>query len=130
MASSLESSSLEWKRYGLIYMMAKDTVLGDQMALLIVQPPYLKKLRVFPTKTVYDFEGAGIHLTVTFTTPSYFQAPGDWATYNDPIIITYITYTASSVDGQPHKVKSIMIIQLLKLFGMLTLRQKSNCLTY
>jgi len=56
-------------------------------------------LAVYPTRTLYDFEGAGIHLTLTFLTP---LLPQDLDVYSRPV--TYLTWEARSVDGHPHAV--------------------------
>lgn len=56
-------------------------------------------LRVLPTRTVYTFEGAGIALEVRFTTPAL---PDDLDVLSRPA--TYLTLTARSTDGKPHRV--------------------------
>ncbi len=56
-------------------------------------------LAVFPTRTVYDFEGAGVHLTLTFLTP---LLPRDLEVYSRPV--TYLIWEARAVDGRPHAV--------------------------
>jgi hypothetical protein len=56
-------------------------------------------LAVFPTRTVYDFEGAGIHVTLTFLTP---LLPRDLDVYSRPV--TYVIWEARAVDGRTHAV--------------------------
>ncbi len=55
------------------------------------------QLQVFPTQTVYEFEEAGVHLTVTFTSP---MLPDDMSLLSRPV--SYVTYSARSIDGKPH----------------------------
>lgn len=54
---------------------------------------------VTPTRTSYDFEGAGIHLTLTFFTPALAQ---DLAVLSRPV--TYIAWDVRSVDSRNHAV--------------------------
>ncbi len=56
-------------------------------------------LAVFPTRTVYEFEGAGVHVRLTFLTP---LLPRDLDVYSRPI--TYLTWDVRSVDGRAHAV--------------------------
>ena len=58
-----------------------------------------KSLEVLPTRTIYNFEGAGIALTLTFLTPSL---PADIDLLSRPL--TYITYDFHSTDGGTHRV--------------------------
>ncbi|MGC2498587.1 MAG: DUF4965 domain-containing protein [Acidobacteriaceae bacterium] len=55
---------------------------------------------IWPTRTIYDFEGHGIHLTATFFTPAL---PQDLDVLSRPL--TYLIWTVRSTDGQPHKVR-------------------------
>jgi hypothetical protein len=57
-------------------------------------------LEVLPTHTIYQFEGAGIHLTLTFLTPAL---PQDLDLLSRPA--TYVTWQARSIDGQNHRVE-------------------------
>ncbi|HEX4716303.1 MAG TPA: DUF5127 domain-containing protein, partial [Ktedonobacteraceae bacterium] len=52
----------------------------------------------WPTRTIYNFEGAGIHLTLTFFTPAL---PQDLDVLSRPV--TYVSWDAISTDNQPHK---------------------------
>ena len=56
-------------------------------------------LDVFPTRTVYDFEGAGVHVTLTFLTP---LLPRDLDVYSRPV--TYLIWEVRAVDGRTHAV--------------------------
>ncbi len=56
-------------------------------------------LAVFPTRMVYDFEGAGVHVTLTFLTP---LLPEDLDVYSRPI--TYLIWKVQAVDGRTHTV--------------------------
>lgn len=58
-----------------------------------------KSLVVTPTQTLIGFEGAGIKLDLTFTTPAL---PDDLDLLSRPI--TYVSVKAASADGRPHKV--------------------------
>lgn len=54
---------------------------------------------VWPTRTVYTFEDAGIALTVTFMTPAL---PHDLDLLSRPV--TYLTWDVRSLDGRAHDV--------------------------
>ena len=56
-------------------------------------------LKVWPTRTVYDFEGAGVHVTFTFMSPAL---PTDLEVLARPL--TYLTWEVRSADGKPHRV--------------------------
>ena len=56
-------------------------------------------LRVYPTRTVYDFEGPETHVTLTFLTPSL---PEDLAVLARPL--TYLNWDVRSVNGKDHAV--------------------------
>lgn len=56
-------------------------------------------LSVLPTRTLYTFEGSGIALTLSFTTPSL---PEDIAVLSRPV--TYLTYDFRATDGKEHEV--------------------------
>ena len=57
-------------------------------------------LDITPTRTVYQFESAGIRLTVTFLSP---LIPSDLEQVSKPI--SYITWSAQSIDDKPHSVQ-------------------------
>lgn len=54
---------------------------------------------VTPTRSIYEFEGSGVHLTVTFMTPAL---PDDLEAFSLPL--SYITCTIHSMDGAKHDV--------------------------
>ena len=56
-------------------------------------------LDVWPTRTVYTFEGSGIRLRLTFTTPAL---PDDLMVLSRPV--TYLTWEARATDGANHEV--------------------------
>lgn len=64
-----------------------------------VPPLEQKSLAVLPTRTIYTFEGGGVVLTLTFTTPAL---PEDIDLLSRPV--TYLTYEFKSTDGQTHDV--------------------------
>ena len=57
-------------------------------------------LAVTPTSTVYQFEGAGVHVTLTFLTP---LLPHDLDLMARPL--TYLAWEVKSTDGQAHTVQ-------------------------
>jgi len=59
-----------------------------------------KGVTVTPTQTIYDFQGEGTHITLTFTTP---VLPDDIDLLSRPA--TYLTWTARSVDSRSHDVQ-------------------------
>jgi len=54
-------------------------------------------LEVLPTRTIYDFSGAGVKFTLTFFTPAL---PGDLDVLSRPL--TYIEWNVSSADSAAH----------------------------
>lgn len=56
-----------------------------------------QSVRVLPTRTVYEFEGAGVHLTLTFLSP---LLPDDLDLLSRPA--SYITWSVRSTDGAAH----------------------------
>ncbi|MGA8109063.1 MAG: DUF4965 domain-containing protein [Acidobacteriaceae bacterium] len=54
---------------------------------------------IWPTRTLYEFEGQGIHLTATFLTPAL---PQDLDVLSRPL--TYLTWSVRSTDGRSHAV--------------------------
>ena len=65
-----------------------------------VPPMKQTGLSVLPTRTIYTFEGAGLALTLTFTTPAL---PQDMDILSRPV--TYITYDCRSTDGTARRVE-------------------------
>lgn len=56
-------------------------------------------VQVLPTRTIYNFQGSGIALTLTFTTPAL---PEDIDILSRPV--TYLTYEFRATDGAKHQV--------------------------
>ena len=54
-------------------------------------------LKVLPTRTIYDFEAAGVHVRLTFTTP---VLPDDLDLFARPV--TYLTWDVQATDGGEH----------------------------
>jgi hypothetical protein len=65
-------------------------------------------LAIAPTHTTYTFEAAGVRLTVEFFTPAF---PQDMDVLSRPV--TYLTWTATSADGQSHKVNALLDVDPL-----------------
>jgi hypothetical protein len=57
-------------------------------------------VEVLPTRTVYEFEGAGIHLDLTFLTPAIAS---DVEVLSRPV--TYLIWTVRATDSRQHKVE-------------------------
>jgi len=57
-------------------------------------------LEVTPTRSVYEFEDAGVHVTLTFLEPAL---PNDLDVYSWPL--SYITWSVRSTNGLKHKVE-------------------------
>src|SRR6266404_3366193 len=57
-------------------------------------------LEVLPTRTIYQFEGEGIHVTLTFMTAAL---PEDIVILSRPV--TYLTYDLRATDGKRHNVQ-------------------------
>jgi hypothetical protein len=56
-------------------------------------------LQVLPTRSLYEFEAAGIHVTLTFMTAAL---PHDLDIFSRPL--SYITWDVRSIDGGSHEV--------------------------
>ncbi|MGH9639989.1 MAG: glutaminase domain-containing protein, partial [Bryobacteraceae bacterium] len=65
-----------------------------------MQPARQVSLRVFPTRTIYQFEAGGARISLTFLTP---DLPHDLDVLARPV--TYLTWTAKSLDGNAHAVE-------------------------
>ena len=55
--------------------------------------------KVLPTRSIYNFEGHGVHVTLTFMTP---VLPDDLMVLARPV--TYLTWTVKATDGKEHQV--------------------------
>ena len=63
-------------------------------------PPFPQvSLQVLPTRTIYDFDDAHVHVKMTFMTAAL---PTDLEVFSRPL--SYITWQVSSVDGAAHDV--------------------------
>ena len=62
-------------------------------------------LQVLPTRTIYAFAGAGMKLSLTFTTP---MLPDDLDVLARPL--TYVTWDAASTDGKPHQASAMLAV--------------------
>jgi Domain of unknown function (DUF4965)/Domain of unknown function (DUF5127)/Domain of unknown function (DUF1793)/Domain of unknown function (DUF4964) len=58
-----------------------------------------RKIQVLPTRTIYEFQAAGVAIVLTFLTP---VLPSDLDTMSRPV--TYLTWTVQSNDGAGHTV--------------------------
>src|SRR4051794_36753408 len=56
-------------------------------------------VEVLPTRTIYEFEGAGTKVALTFMTAAL---PEDLMIYSRPV--TYLTWEAQATDGRDHKI--------------------------
>lgn len=59
-----------------------------------------KSLELTPTRSTYEFEGAGLHVTFSFLTPAL---PSDLDILTRPV--TYLTWTVKVLDGVEHDVE-------------------------
>jgi len=59
-----------------------------------------KSVEVTATRSIYEFEGNGVHVTMTFMQPAL---PDDLDVYSWPL--SYITWNVRSTDGAKHKVE-------------------------
>ena len=80
------------------------TIDGNNFRVMGSEPAAAPALRqtgldVLPTRTIYTFEGSGVGLTLTFTTPAL---PEDIDILSRPV--TYVTYEFRATDGTSHKV--------------------------
>jgi hypothetical protein len=58
-----------------------------------------QSVEVLPTRTIYNFEGSGVHVNLTFLTPAL---PQDLDLFSRPL--TYIVWNVNSTDGRQHDV--------------------------
>jgi len=65
-----------------------------------VKPFTQKSVKVTPTRSVYEFEDAGVHVTMTFMEPAL---PDDLDVYSWPL--SYITWNIRAIDGLRHKIE-------------------------
>ncbi len=72
-------------------------LMGNDPASVLALPQ--TGLQVTPTRSIYEFENAKIHVTLTFMTPAL---PDDLDAFALPL--SYLTWQVRSVDGQEHAV--------------------------
>ena len=77
-------------------------------------------VRVLPTRSIYDFEDTGVHVTLTFMTPSL---PNDVDVLSRPI--TYLTWDVRATDGQKHDVSVMDSIP-----GLMAVNQPAEVVTW
>ncbi|MGC8640272.1 MAG: DUF5127 domain-containing protein, partial [Isosphaeraceae bacterium] len=64
-------------------------------------PPFVQQsVTVLPTRSIYEFEAAGVHVTLSFMQPAL---PDDLDVYSWPL--SYITWKVRSRDGAKHQVQ-------------------------
>ncbi len=71
-----------------------------------VPPMEQTGLQVLPTRTVYDFKAAGVHVTLSFLSP---LLPHDLDVLARPV--TYVTWDARATDGRAHDVALYLHVQ-------------------
>jgi hypothetical protein len=78
------------------------------MGRLPVTTPAMQQtaLQVTPTQTKYTFEAGGVRLQATFLSPAI---PTDLDLLAQPV--TYLTWNAAAIDGQPHSVELYLGIE-------------------
>ena len=64
-----------------------------------VPPLPQKSVQVLPTRSIYEFEGAGVHIILTFMRPAL---PHDLDVFSWPL--NYVTWDVHSVDSAKHQV--------------------------
>jgi ubiquinone/menaquinone biosynthesis C-methylase UbiE len=105
--SFADGLAVDWPRHwtGTIHALASIARIdGKSFRLMGIEPrdcPAMKQvgLEVLPTRTIYDFEDAGVHVRLTFTSP---LLPCDLELISRPV--TYLTWDVWSVDGRDHEV--------------------------
>jgi hypothetical protein len=89
------------KRHSLTSMIRIDgktyRLMGDEPKDVPVLPQV--GLAVLPTRTIYEFAGPQVHVTLTFLTP---MLPDDLDVFSRPL--TYITWDVRAADGKAHAV--------------------------
>ncbi len=73
-------------------------VMGDEPR-EVPAMPQVGNAVVLPTRTIYQFEGSNVHLTLTFFQPAL---PTDIDVLSRPL--TYVVWNVRSTDGKPHAV--------------------------
>jgi hypothetical protein len=76
-------------------------IMGDDPRDVPAMPQTL--LRLDATHTRYTFQGAGVEIDLVFFNPVF---PQNMSLFSKPV--TYLTWTAKSLDGAPHKVDVLL----------------------
>jgi hypothetical protein len=82
---------------GNVYALTGSTGRGGRGA-QAANPMPQTKLEVLPTRTVYEFAGAGVKVNLTFLTPAL---PDDLDVLSRPL--TYVEWTVNATDGREHE---------------------------
>ncbi len=97
------SATVHWtgKRNALVSLIRIDgktyRLMGDEPA---ADPPLPQtSVQVLPTRSIYNFNGAGVHVRMTFMQPAL---PNDLDALSLPL--SYITWTVNATDGHTHAV--------------------------
>ncbi len=93
-----------WTGYAITHFVSLIRIDGKAFCIMGADPsgtPALPQvgLSVTPTRSIYEFEGANVHVTLTFMTPAL---PNDLDAMALPL--SYITWEVRSMDGAPHAV--------------------------
>lgn len=73
-------------------------LMGNQPATLPAMDQ--TSVKVFPTRSIYEFAGQGVKVTLTFMTPAL---PDDLTAFSLPL--SYVTWSATGSDGAAHDVE-------------------------
>ena len=94
--------------YGLCGLIRIDGVTYRLIGPLPTDVPPMEQtdLQVLPTRTIYEFEGAGVHVILTFLSP---LLPDDLDVLSRPV--TYVTWDVRAADGQMHDVSLYLYVQ-------------------
>ena len=99
-----DTTTKHWTRHdhSLVSLIRID---GKTYRLMGVEPARLpafaqKSVEVLPTRSIYEFEDAGVHVTITFMQPAL---PNDLNVYSWPL--SYIAWNVRSCDGSKHKIE-------------------------
>jgi Domain of unknown function (DUF4965)/Domain of unknown function (DUF5127)/Domain of unknown function (DUF1793)/Domain of unknown function (DUF4964) len=85
-----------------------------------VPPLPQQSVQVLPTRSIYEFEGVGIHITLTFMRPAL---PHDLDAFSLPL--SYMTWDVRSVDGAAHRVSLYASVS-----SLLTVNKSSEPVTW
>jgi hypothetical protein len=99
-----DATTKHWTRHdhSLVSLIRID---GRAYRLMGAQPKHVpaftqKSVTVLPTRSIYEFEDAGVHVTMTFMQPAL---PEDLDVYSWPL--SYVTWKVRACDGAKHKIE-------------------------